>query len=127
MGLRGSPNGRRNGADCCCLERDESHGNWTLQRRGKRAAADLSDCRVAETIGISAFAIEQLTDLVYIELPSVGNPVTAGETFGEIESVKAVSDLYSPVTRASDMGRCVGVQQATMQRLHQASSAHCFS
>jgi glycine cleavage system H protein len=50
------------------------------------------------TIGISAFAIEQLTDLVYIELPEVGKQVTAGESFGEIESVKAVSDLYSPVT-----------------------------
>ena len=50
------------------------------------------------TIGISAFAIEQLTDLVYIELPEVGSLVTAGESFGEIESVKAVSDLYSPVT-----------------------------
>lgn len=50
------------------------------------------------TVGISPFAIEQLTDLVYIELPEVGQPVTAGESFGEIESVKAVSDLYSPVT-----------------------------
>ena len=50
------------------------------------------------TIGISAFALEQLTDLVYIELPEVGKQVTAGESFGEIESVKAVSDLYSPVT-----------------------------
>lgn len=50
------------------------------------------------TIGISAFAVEQLTDLVYIELPKVGSAVTAGESFGEIESVKAVSDLYSPVT-----------------------------
>lgn len=53
--------------------------------------------RVA-TVGISAFAVEQLTDLVYIELPEVGRQVTAGEPFGEIESVKAVSDLYSPVT-----------------------------
>ncbi len=50
------------------------------------------------TIGISAFAVEQLTDLVYIELPKLGEQVTAGESFGEIESVKAVSDLYSPVT-----------------------------
>ena len=50
------------------------------------------------TVGLSAFAIEQLTDLVYIELPEVGAPITAGESFGEIESVKAVSDLYSPVT-----------------------------
>ena len=49
------------------------------------------------TIGISAFAIEQLTDLVFMELPSVGDKAAAGETFGEVESVKAVSPLYSPV------------------------------
>ena len=45
-----------------------------------------------------AFAVEQLTDLVYMELPSVGNQVTAGQEFGEVESVKAVSPLYSPVS-----------------------------
>lgn len=50
------------------------------------------------TIGVTAFAVEALTDLVYIELPAVGKQVKAGEPFGEIESVKAVSDLYSPVT-----------------------------
>jgi glycine cleavage system H protein len=49
------------------------------------------------TIGVSAFALEALTDLVYIELPAVGRQLKAGEAFGEIESVKAVSDLYSPV------------------------------
>lgn len=49
------------------------------------------------TIGISSFALEALTDLVYIELPKVGRQLKAGEPFGEIESVKAVSDLYSPV------------------------------
>ena len=49
------------------------------------------------TVGISAFAVEALTDLVYMELPEVGRNVKAGESFGEIESVKAVSDLYSPV------------------------------
>jgi glycine cleavage system H protein len=49
------------------------------------------------TIGISAFAIEQLTDLVYMDLPAVGKAVVAGEEFGEVESVKAVSPLYSPV------------------------------
>ncbi len=49
------------------------------------------------TVGISAFAIEQLTDLVYMDLPKVGQQVTAGEEFGEVESVKAVSPLYSPV------------------------------
>ena len=50
------------------------------------------------TVGITAFVVEQLTDLVYLELPTVGGQVEAGESFGEIESVKAVSDLYSPVT-----------------------------
>jgi glycine cleavage system H protein len=49
------------------------------------------------TIGISRFALEALTDLVYIELPKAGRQLKAGEPFGEIESVKAVSDLYSPV------------------------------
>jgi glycine cleavage system H protein len=52
--------------------------------------------RVA-TIGISAFAVEQLTDLVYMELPEVGRSVEAGDVIGEVESVKAVSPLYSPV------------------------------
>lgn len=50
------------------------------------------------TVGISDFAVAQLTDLVYIELPEVGRSVAAGEPFGEVESVKAVSDLYSPVS-----------------------------
>src|SRR5262249_33310985 len=49
------------------------------------------------TIGITKFAVEQLTDVVYIELPDVGDHTFAGEAFGEIESVKAVSDLYAPV------------------------------
>lgn len=48
-------------------------------------------------IGITDFALEQLTDLVYMALPEVGSTVTAGEEFGEVESVKAVSPLYSPV------------------------------
>ncbi len=49
------------------------------------------------TIGISAFAIEALTDLVFIQLPEVGQVVSTGSSLGEIESVKAVSDIYSPV------------------------------
>ena len=48
------------------------------------------------TIGVSAYAVEALTDLVFMQLPEVGAQVTAGESFGEIESVKAVSDLYAP-------------------------------
>jgi glycine cleavage system H protein len=50
------------------------------------------------TIGISQFAVEQLTDVIYIDLPDNDDPVASGDSFGEIESVKAVSDLYSPVT-----------------------------
>jgi glycine cleavage system H protein len=50
------------------------------------------------TVGISHFAVEALTDLVYLELPALGRQVTAGQSIGEIESVKAVSDLYSPVS-----------------------------
>jgi glycine cleavage system H protein len=49
------------------------------------------------SVGISKFAVEQLTDVVYIELPEVGDHTFTGESFGEIESVKAVSDLYAPV------------------------------
>ena len=49
------------------------------------------------TIGISKFAVEQLTDVVYLDLPDVGDHVFEGDSFGEVESVKAVSDLYSPV------------------------------
>ena len=48
-------------------------------------------------VGITKFAVDQLTDVVYIELPDVGDHVFAGESFGEIESVKAVSDLYAPL------------------------------
>jgi len=50
------------------------------------------------TIGLSAFALQQLTDLVYLQLPEVGQQIKAGESIGEVESVKAVSDLYSPIT-----------------------------
>lgn len=66
------------------------------------------------TIGISHFAVEALTDLVYIELPEVGRQVRAGESFGEVESVKAVSDLYSPLS-----GEIVEVNQQLANRLDQ--------
>ena len=49
-------------------------------------------------IGISDFAQDALGDVVFIELPQVGDTVTAGERFGDVESVKAVSELISPVT-----------------------------
>ena len=50
------------------------------------------------TIGITGFATKQLTDLAYLELPSPGEKVAKDSSFGVIESVKAVSDLYSPVS-----------------------------
>ncbi|MBQ2201737.1 MAG: glycine cleavage system protein GcvH [Clostridia bacterium] len=49
-------------------------------------------------IGISDFAQDALGDLVFVNLPEVGDAVTAGEAFGDVESVKAVSDLLSPVS-----------------------------
>lgn len=50
------------------------------------------------TIGISAFAVDQLGDIVFLELPEVGDAVTKGESFGSVESVKAVEDLYAAVS-----------------------------
>jgi glycine cleavage system H protein len=50
------------------------------------------------SIGITDFAVKALTDLVYIDLPPAGKKLKAGEPFGVVESVKAASDMYSPVT-----------------------------
>lgn len=49
-------------------------------------------------VGITSFAQEALGDVVYVSLPSVGDAVTAGDTCGEVESTKSVSDLYAPVS-----------------------------
>src|SRR5271169_2189945 len=49
------------------------------------------------TIGITQFAVDELTDITYVDLPAKGKQLTAGKTFGEIESVKATSELYSAV------------------------------
>jgi len=50
------------------------------------------------TIGITRYAQESLGDIVFVELPKPGAELTAGKTFGSVESVKAVSDLYAPAT-----------------------------
>jgi glycine cleavage system H protein len=50
------------------------------------------------TVGITTFAIDQLGDVVFLDLPEIGDAMTKGETFGSIESVKAVEDLNSAVT-----------------------------
>ncbi|MGO9107916.1 MAG: glycine cleavage system protein GcvH [Thermoguttaceae bacterium] len=64
------------------------------------------------TVGVSDFAIHALTDLVHIELPEPGRSVQAGKPFGEVESVKAVSDLYSPVD-----GEVIEVNKAVTENL----------
>jgi glycine cleavage system H protein len=64
------------------------------------------------TVGLSDFAIHELTDLVHIDLPEPGRKVQAGKPFGEVESVKAVSDLYSPVD-----GEVVEVNKSVAEHL----------
>jgi glycine cleavage system H protein len=60
-------------------------------------------------VGITAFAAEALGDIVFVQLPAVGDKVTAGEVCGEIESTKSVSELYAPVT-----GEVTEVNDATV-------------
>ena len=48
-------------------------------------------------VGISAFAVDQLGDIVFVELPEVGDSLTQGSSFGSVESVKAVEDMLSPI------------------------------
>jgi glycine cleavage system H protein len=50
------------------------------------------------TVGITAFALEELGDIVFLELPEVGDAIESGAIFGNIESVKAASELYAPIT-----------------------------
>ncbi len=50
------------------------------------------------TIGITQFAADQLTDITFVELPSLGSTIKAGDSFGEVESVKATSEIFSSVT-----------------------------
>jgi len=74
------------------------------------AATYPSDCRFADSheyvrveggrwrLGLSAFAVDQLGDIVFVELPEPGSQLSAGQSFGSVESVKAVEDLISPVS-----------------------------
>ncbi len=68
------------------------------------------------TVGISAFAVAELTDLVFMALPKIGQTVTAGSEFGEVESVKAVSPMYSPVS-----GTVVEIHSALVDKLESLS------
>lgn len=62
-------------------------------------------------VGITQFAADRLSDVVYVELPKVGSEVAFMQTFGVVESVKAVSDLYSPVS-----GKVVEINQALVEK-----------
>jgi len=64
---------------------------YTKDHEWVRLAGDVAE------VGITDFAQQQLGDVVYVELPDVGSRVTAGQSFGSIESVKAVSELFAPV------------------------------
>jgi glycine cleavage system H protein len=76
------------------------------------------------TVGITDFAQGELGDVVYLELPEVGAPVTFGESFGTIEAVKAVAELYAPVT-----GTITEVNTALSKsscRIHPKSTGCCL-
>lgn len=64
---------------------------YTKEHEWVRLAGDFAE------VGITHYAQEQLGDVVYVELPDVGKVVAAGDAFGSIESVKAVSELFAPV------------------------------
>ncbi|MDE2508750.1 MAG: glycine cleavage system protein GcvH [Planctomycetota bacterium] len=72
------------------------------------------------TVGLSKFAVDQLTDLIVIDLPPVGKTLVAGKSFGEVESVKSVNDLYAPVA-----GEVVAVNDAVAANL-QILAEHPF-
>lgn len=55
-------------------------------------------CSAGVKVGISAFAVEQLGDIVFVELPAAGSSLERGTSFGSVESVKAVEDMYAPVS-----------------------------
>ncbi|KQV17350.1 MULTISPECIES: glycine cleavage system protein GcvH [unclassified Kitasatospora] len=70
-----------------------THLQYTEEHEWLTAAED-----GVSTVGITKHAADALGDIVYVQLPEVGQALTAGDTCGELESTKSVSDLYSPVT-----------------------------
>lgn len=84
---------------------------YTKDHEWIRVGADSAD------VGITDYAQQQLGDVVFVELPQVGRVLTAGEVFGTIESVKAVSELFSPVA-----GEVVAVNDALTGAPEQVNS-----
>lgn len=72
------------------------------------------------TVGITDFAVEQIGDIVYVELPAVGTMVEATKAFGVIESVKAVSELFAPAT-----GKVVAIN-ASLVDAPETVAADCY-
>jgi glycine cleavage system H protein len=68
------------------------HFRYTKEHEWVHAQGDTA------TVGITDHAQSELGDIVYVDLPKVGSKVEAGKTFGSVESVKAVSDIYSPIS-----------------------------
>lgn len=84
---------------------------YTKDHEWIRTAADTAD------VGITDYAQQQLGDVVFVELPEVGRVLAQGEVFGSIESVKAVSELFSPVA-----GEVVAVNEALTSAPEQVNS-----
>src|ERR687885_2121641 len=74
------------------MSRDQDALQYTAEHEWVQLDGELA------TVGITAYAAEQLGDIVFIQLPEVGDEVTAGASVGELESTKSVGDLFSPVT-----------------------------
>jgi glycine cleavage system H protein len=74
------------------MSRDEQSLQYTAEHEWVELADDLA------TVGVTAYAAEQLGDIVFIQLPEVGDEVAAGGSVGELESTKSVGDLFSPVS-----------------------------
>ncbi len=74
------------------MSRDEQSLQYTAEHEWVELDGDLA------TVGVTAYAAEQLGDIVFIQLPEVGDEVAAGGSVGELESTKSVGDLFSPVT-----------------------------
>src|ERR1035438_2951757 len=81
-----------------CFFKEETAMAYPTKYRYTREHEWISLDGAIGSIGITDYAQNSLGDIVYVDAPKVGDPVTAHQTFGSVESVKAVSDLYSPVT-----------------------------
>jgi glycine cleavage system H protein len=78
---------------------------YTAEHEWVRDSSDGGEVRV----GITDFAQDALGDIVYVQLPEVGAEVTAGDSFGEVESTKSVSEIYAPIS-----GEVTAVNQAVV-------------